>query len=385
MKALPRPTGSWYTSPLPGMGIVRAVFLRAPWMLLMLGAPGIAARPLPTAAHVRHVEILSPPYTIDRIYKSMAGPQSLQLVQLWPSDPPELLWITSYRVEVVGADGTSPVSQEFMCHNNLDYDPATHSRLFGEPTTTTRLFTLSQGQFAAELPQGFGLPVMSNERLVLTTQVLNHNRKDINLQVRHKVTIDFIRDKELTGTIQPLFPAFGMVVALLDGKDGNFGTDQATDLQKHSSCLPGIQAPDIKAENQAIFGDGHGRKVTGHWVVKHGHEERHTLITSMMRLPYDTKIHFIGAHLHPFAHSLELRDLTAGKSLFRSRARGPAHGIGLSNVDTYSSREGIPVYKGHEYEVVSVYDNASETNQDAMATLFFYLEDKAFKKPALAD
>jgi hypothetical protein len=32
---------------------------------------------------------------------------------------------------------------------------------------------------------------------------------------------------------------------------------------------------------------------------------------------------------------------------------------------------------------VSVYDNRSAGEQDAMATMFFYLLDKSFKKPAL--
>src|ERR1043166_3674052 len=102
---------------------------------------------------VRHAEFLSQPYTIDRIYKSMAGPESTQLVRLWEADPPELLWITGYHVKVVGADGKAPVSQEFMCHNTLDFTPLDHARIFGAPPPfTTRLFTLSQGQFAVDLP-----------------------------------------------------------------------------------------------------------------------------------------------------------------------------------------------------------------------------------------
>jgi len=351
------------------------------WLLVPVAMAGEAAQP--GATNVHHVEFLSEPYTIDRIYKSMAGPEGVQQVRLWSGDVPELLWITGYRVTVVGVDGQAAVSQEFMCHNNLDVVPGIHARLFGQPPVgTTRLFTLSQGQFATELPKGFGLPVISNEPLLLTTQVLNHNHPDINIQVRHKVSIDFIRDKELTEPMHALFPTYGFVVALVAGKDGNFGTDDATEAQKHASCLPGTQAPNVK-NNQAFYSDGHGRTVTGHWVVKPGHEERHTLVTSMMRLPYDTRIHFIGVHLHPFAQSLELRDLKTGKTVFRSRARNPATGIGLDHVETFASREGLPVYKDHDYELVSVYQNRSSLEQDAMATMFFYLEDKTFQKPQL--
>jgi hypothetical protein len=346
---------------------------------VLLANGGASAIDVPT----HHAEFLSDPYTIDRLYKSMAGPEGTQVVRLGAADPPELLWVRGYRVKVVGADGTSAVSQEFMCHNNLDFNPLDHARVFGSPAGfSTRLFTLSQGQFSVDLPDGFGIPLMSNETLYLGTQVLNHNQKDINIKVRHKVTIDFVRDADLKAPLKALFPAAGFVVALLDGKEAVFGTNEATETQRHASCLPGTQAPDSKYANFVIT-DGAGRKATGHWVVKRGHEERHTLITNMLHLPSDTTIHFIGVHLHPFAVSLALRDLTTGKTLFTSQARGPKKGIGLEHVDAFSSREGIPVFKDHDYELVSVYDNRSAGEQDAMATMFFYLLDKSFKKPAL--
>src|SRR5437667_3236344 len=86
---------------------------------------GASAKPIAADAHTRHVEILSDTYTIDRIYKSMAGPEGQTQISLWPADPPELLWITGYRVVVVGADGKAPGSQEVMCQNNLDFPPGT--------------------------------------------------------------------------------------------------------------------------------------------------------------------------------------------------------------------------------------------------------------------
>lgn len=370
---------------MPREGFVRltSASLVAAGSLLMLAGGALAgAEPPPPAPPTRRLEVLSQPYTIDRIYKSMAGPVSQQMVELAPKNPPQLLWLTAYRVKVVGADGTSPVSQEFMCHNNLDYQTVAHNQLFGGRALSSRIFTLSQGQFTVELPEGFGVPVMSNEPLFLSTQVLNHNRKDINIQVRHKVSIDFVLDKELKAPLKPLFPATGFIVALLEGKDGHFGVDQPTEAQKHASCLPGLTAPDSKFP--VVYGDEQGRKVTGHWVVPPGREERHTLINSIMQIPNDTTLHFIGVHLHPFAESIELRDLTTGKTLFKSRARGPEKGIGLSHVDYFTSREGIPVSKGHDYELVSVYDNTSGTEQDAMASMFFYFLDKEFKEPAIA-
>ncbi len=329
------------------------------------------------------VTFLSRNLTIDRIYKSMQGPSDSQSVTLTNDNPPELLWITSYRVEVMEPDGQTPALQEFMCHNNLDFNSGQHSQMMGwSHLATGRMFTLSQGQFSIDLPEGFGIPVMSNENFSLSNQVLNHNIKNINTQVRNKVTFDFIRDKNLVQPLKPLFPTNGFVMALLEGKDGFFGLDQPDEVQKQATCLPGAHAPGIKS---AFFNDQFGRKFSGHWVVKLGKTEQKTLVTKWLRIPYDTTVHFIAVHVHPFCESLELRDITTGKTVFKSTMKGPPKGVGLEKVDYLSNTEGIPVYKDHEYEMISNYNNTSGVEQDAMATFFLYLYDKEFKNPAFAN
>jgi hypothetical protein len=131
----------------------------------------------------------------------------------------------------------------------------------------------------------------------------------------------------------------------------------------------------MEVDRKGLIVDALGRKFTGHWVVPPGREERRTLVNELLAIPYDTTIHYIGVHLHPFAESLELRDLTTGETLYRARARGPDAGIGLAHVEHYASAEGIPLYADHDYEMVSVYDNTSGEDQDAMATFFIYLRD----------
>src|SRR5688572_25701673 len=80
---------------------------------------------------VQSKEILSPIYTIDRKYKSMEGPQSTAQVYLTDSPQPELVWITGFRTQMVGADGKTGSRPEFMCHVNLDYDAGAHRNFFG--------------------------------------------------------------------------------------------------------------------------------------------------------------------------------------------------------------------------------------------------------------
>ena len=163
------------------------------------------------------------------------------------------------------------------------------------------------------------------------------------------------------------------------GNAALLAVDQAKGLVKISSpsgCLPGENAADDTYE------DGLGRTFTGHWVVEPGREENHTLVTHILNLPFDTTVHYVAVHLHPFAESIRLHDLTTGETVFESHADQFLDRIGLSHVESFSSTEGFPLYRTHDYELVSVYNNASRAPQDSMAVLNLYMLDRAFEGPA---
>ncbi len=345
-------------------------------VLVVLGAAALHAQ-----APVLTKTTLSPVYTIDRIYKSMEGPQSTQQVTLLDG-PPELVWITGFRTEMVGADGLTPSLPEFMCHVNLDFDAVKHKTLLGTGTNTnSRILTLSQGQISVRFPKGFGMPVLSNEALSMTTQVLNHNLEHPGLQVRHKVNFDFIRDQDLKEPMKPLYNTNVFGMKLLEGKDGHFGMADTDDAKHGPSCLPGATAPN--GVHGSVYQDSFERKFTGHWVVKPGREVNYTNVTKQLYLPYDTTLHYVVVHLHPFAESLELRDMTTGKTVFKSKTRGFKDKIGLAYVDSFSSRKGVPLFKDHEYDIVSVYNNTTSTDKDSMAVMLLFLLDKQFTKPVI--
>src|SRR5579884_3754672 len=114
---------------------------------------------------------LSKVYTIDKKYRSMEGPSSVQTVYLGDRSKPELLWITGIRTEMVTEDGTTPQLPELMCHVNVDLDANKHQALFDLPRpVASRLMTLSQGMLDSKLPPGFGFPIASDEPLLLFTQ-----------------------------------------------------------------------------------------------------------------------------------------------------------------------------------------------------------------------
>jgi cyclophilin family peptidyl-prolyl cis-trans isomerase len=267
-----------------------------------------------------------------------------------------------------------------MCHVNLDLDAALHKEIFRwKKNVNSRILTLSQGQLSVTFPPGFGMPIMSNEPLLLTTQVLNHNIENPNLEVRHRVTFEYARDRELATPMTPLFNSGIYGMALIEGRDGIFGK-AADDTADHgNSCLMRPQAPN--AMSGSLYKDGEGRTFTGHWIVRPGREVNHTNVTRLLDIPFDTTLHYAAVHLHPFAESLELRDLTTNQSIFRSIAKGPRGKVGLTRVTSFSSSEGVTLHKDHEYELISVYNNTTKKDQDSMAVMYLSPLDREFVKP----
>ncbi len=110
------------------------------------------------------------------------------------------------------------------------------------------------------------------------------------------------------------------------------------------------------------------------------HEYRH-VIHEGLRIPYDeTTIHVVTGHLHPYGESIELRDATENKSLFKARAETAKDRVALTLLEAYTSAEGFPVYTDHQYEIVSVYDNTTDHDVDAMAVLYLYFYEKSFDR-----
>lgn len=361
---------------------MKRVFLVVITVLVTTGA-------VASESPVRQFQFLSDLYTIERKYKSMEGPSSMKRVTLLDG-PPELLWITGVKTEMVEEDGTTPQLPELMCHVNVDLDAERHRALFNlKRAVATRLVTLSQGITDTRVPEGFGFPIISNEPLSVYTQVLNHNIDDPgNLKVRHKLTFEFIRDRDLKQPIKPLMNLGASGMVLIDESPLKFdigmsgtSTGQSAAAPEHgASCLMLQRAPNATGMG-SDYVDPQGRKLTGHWVVPPGRQVNHADVTWFMGLPFDTKLHYAAVHLHPFAESLTLRDVTADQVIFSAKAKNPENRVGLDHVDTFLSSEGVKLYKDHKYELVSVYNNTTKEVHDSMASVFFGFADTQFVKP----
>lgn len=328
------------------------------------------------------IEVISKVYEIDQKYRSMRGPWSRNVVQFLDTEPPELIWVTGAKVDMVGEDGKTTMPEQFMCHANFDIEASAHGELHGmNKPIDERLFTLSQGQLNVQFPPGCGFPMMSNESINLITQVLNLNLDNPeNLKVRHKVRINFVRQSDLKKPMKPLYEAGCSSMKSLE--DRSLVYDYAPEgAPTASGLLTSMCSPGKTANAHDNYPDRLGRKFTGHWIVKPGREENRTRVTTLMRLQWDTRVHHIAVHMHPFAESLELRDITEDKTVFKSHVKNLDGQVGLEKVEYFSSEEGLPVFKDHEYELISVYNNTSEEDHDSMAVMYLYMHDQEFQVP----
>ena len=69
------------------------------------------------------------------------------------------------------------------------------------------------------------------------------------------------------------------------------------------------------------------------------------------------------------------------RTVFKSLQQNQVDRLGLVQVDYFSSEEGVPIHKDHDYELISIYDNPTDRDSDAMAVMFIYYLDKQFEHP----
>jgi hypothetical protein len=103
-------------------------------------------------------------------------------------------------------------------------------------------------------------------------------------------------------------------------------------------------------------------------------------VTAQMDLPFDTTVHYVTGHLHPFGTALTLIDLETGMTVFTITARSYRDRLGVASVSEIASAHGVPIFKGRRYELLAEYDNTSPEAIDAMAILYLYARDQLASK-----
>jgi len=363
-------------------------------LAVMVGT--LSAEPREHAREKIHkLEILSKMHTMEEFIPSMKGPTDTQFFELEQDGKPGLLWLKSARVDVIDDDAET-ISAEHLCHSNLFFkDFGEHQEMFlGKVTSNQKFIDINQGQLEVRMPDGFGIPMMSTEQLRFHSMIINPTAQSEPFQARVRTTFEYLRDDELTGPIKALSQRairLRIPVALAEGHEhhalsseiDNSGHDESEGLQcdPEQETYQG-QALTETATKNIFKTDPDGPIWSVHWFVPPGRHEYRYKIDNGLRMPFkETIVHMITTHVHPYAESVELYDLTDGKRVFRTEIETFDGSSGIANIPHYSSTEGLSVHKDHLYEIVVVYNNTTAEDVDAMALLYLYYWDRDFARP----
>ncbi len=309
-------------------------------------------------------EFITPTLVIDGIYKSMEGPKVMQGFQLDPSKS-ELVFITDFKTEALSPTEVDQLSNDYICHTNVDYYDGEHYGRWGLNDRIgmqyPRLTSMSHGIESYSLPSGFGFPVFTDENLFLSTQTLNHNIDGALFSVKHKISLGY------STQLDSMKPVTSKTIFMMLPYDAENPFEGPTETNPNA-CLP------VETKNHSYV-DESGQALSGHWVIFPGEAEYRFDVTTQMQLRDSTTLHHAAIHVHPFTKSLQLRDKTENRLLFESKSTNHIGKIGLEEITYFSDADGIMLYPDHNYELVLQVNNTTEINQDMMASMFLFLYD----------
>jgi hypothetical protein len=231
------------------------------------------------------------------------------------------------------------------------------------------------------LPEGFGIPVSSTEKFDFFSMSLNLNEPKPNFDLRFKSHISYVPEQQLPGKMKPLFMrGLYVVVPLLKATNGLpeaiCAVPGSTPLNgrltsQGMSCAP----PSMTASTGGVRGTN-----TLHWMVPPGRHTYSCDVTEQMNLSFDTTLHYATGHMHPFGERLTLINKTTGETVVEIRSKDYAGRKGVQHMDELSFAEGVAVYREHQYELVTTYNNPTDQPTDVMGIFYAYLFDKRFDR-----
>jgi hypothetical protein len=349
---------------------------------VLLG-PALYSLTRPHSENGSVLTLMSTPYRLDKIYRSMEGPWSVQSrVQLATVGKSPVQWITGLETEVVDATKETPLSQEFFCHANLTFAEKSgtpdqyNQELGGKTHLDWRLFTLVPGQLSIKLPSGFGVPVPSDASLDYVTMSLNLNPRNDVVNVRMRTKLQTISGDQPGAPRKALFRRALYVLQHESESGGIAHACMAKPGAQHmgAGCAEMIKVNASDGSTALKPAEG----LTNHWTVPAGDHVYKMDVTPQLNLPFDTTIHYATIHVHPFARWMELRDLTTGQTVLRLNSQDWSDRVGVAHVEEFKSTAGVPILRSHRYELAVEYDNTSNSSTDAMAIFYLYLLEKNF-------
>lgn len=312
----------------------------------------------------------SKPLVIDKIIQSMDGPQDSQRLSIAKSPGEKLLWLTGMQTQAFDEQRANQRSLKHLCHSSVAHYPRPFSKgqRLSKVLNQREMFgAMFPGVSRIEFPAGFGIPFFASDRINTGAMAFNQEAIDKPTTMTVKNTIEYVADENLKEPYRALF------LRKINQYLPNSKTAHGDDCSMDHDVKAVKPAKDIKFTE------------VDHWQVPPGrHVFTRKLRANGLELPFDTKVHYIYIHLHPYGKSIELRDLTANKVVFKSHAHTEPNSSVIERSDVYSSTSGIQLYVNHEYQLTSVYNNTTKQNVDAMAIMYLYLAERDFSRDLLA-
>ena len=312
------------------------------------------------------VTFTTPTFVISNIYKSMEGPKSDEYVVI-DNSKEELLWLTSFKTNAVSSDESRIMSNDFVCHTNFEYRDAEHYNRWNMTERINsqypRITSISNGVENFELPDGFGFPVFSNERLFINAQALNHNITDSTFHIKHKIEIGYTKHSEKS--LIPLQPKTVFMMFPFDPNDPYKGPTEMLP----NACIP------VETKNHTYM-DTDGNPLSGHWIIKPGKHHYSYDTTAQLQIKDSIRLHQVTSHLHPFANRFLLRDKTTDEIIYDCKSQNFTDRIGLKRTPSFSSQKGIWMYADHTYEMELEVHNTTDKDQEMMASMAIFYYDR---------
>lgn len=282
---------------------------------------------------------------------------------LLDNQPGELLWMTSASLDI-----TPKLVGDFLNKAEISLlRPHRHLALhkLTQPIIGS-IFRFSPGTVKVELPAGFGLPVNSNEPCNLVTDSQASHGGEFPAKVQFRAKLNYLRDRGRKEPMTALFCAQATSFVSYDSRPRYY------DIAK---AMPETHGPGTSPHRPATaeaFQDSLGQQFAPYWLVPPGQQETRNLVSPLLVLRQDTRLHCATAHLLPYGVSVQLLDLTEGQ---------PVVTLGWEKsgvLEQFRSTEGVPLFKDHHYEMVTVYNNTSDSLTTGAASLTLYLADQEF-------
>ena len=282
------------------------------------------------------------------------------------NQPGELVWITGCSLETLADDA---LPRPLLSRVSLVFKNAVrHNFLLGlSQNPQGMLFRFSPGVESVRFPEGFGVPVFSNEPIFFGSESQIAEDPPQPAEVSFKLKLDYVRQRGLSEPYKPLYCLQMTSLVSVGSEPLHFGVTEP-DPDKQG---PGAPLYPIATSTKTL--DGLGHEFADTWYLPPGEQTNRSLMTKILSLESDTKLHLATGHMMPFGTSLELFDRTAGRAVVRLEKS--TQGPGLQQ---FQSLEGVDLFKDHEYDLVATFHNTTGGTAKASAQMMIYIETPEF-------